>query len=548
MHHAWYIDDVRYLIFEYLDRRDLGRLAQTCKSLSDIATDELWKHNTSMASFLSCLPPDYRSRPLRAEDIQRLDYYGSKVEKITMETKDVTFVIRLPRQFISQKMKREQKGPMKSWKELWAEIAELRPASKFLPNLRSIRFSNISEELLFPLIGISGSNLTSIYIRYIHHDAQPKNLVHKFLDELQDYSKLEYLFVRDGEPDIIPLKIYQQAPLKHLRLDPRIHAGRHQDYQFKQYPLRAEILRKSTLENLTLPLTPEWYGDGIKTLDKKYLPALRTLWLNLTTFKPQDCRSGCTNKNAHSWLDTCSNTGHDCAKRSPALFLKGLDNPELDLLNIKFPAEGTRRMFMDVVTAAKDSCRLKNLSELALAGGGWFNNCGECGKREAPKIEPADLRKTMTMFLPLPQLKTLRLSVAPNFLDVLDLDMYKSMTDGMPALEKLLLGHWEFRACSYFEGETFYERVPLHHLAAFCNMLPNLVEVNVGTLDGMTLEEQPRLEWQCPGVKSLSVHTWAHGPYPARVSRDLLHLGVRSYFPNSDLAQHEYDPRTYFFT
>ena len=105
----------------------------------------------------------------------------------------------------------------------------------------------------------------------------------------------------------------------------------------------------------------------------------------------------------------------------------------------------------------------------------------------------------------MPHLKALRLSVAPNFLDVLDFDLYKSITEGLPALETLRLGHAEFVLCSRYGVTTYYERVPLHHLAAFCSMLPNLVDVELGTVDGLKLEETPRTEWACANVKTLTI-------------------------------------------
>jgi hypothetical protein len=118
-------------------------------------------------------------------------------------------------------------------------------------------------------------------------------------------------------------------------------------------------------------------------------------------------------------------------RRSPTVFLKGLDNPELGLLNIKFPFEVPGRKFLDVVSAVNNSCRLGNLTELVLAGGGWFPHCRECGHRPHPQIPPADLRTGLNMLLPLPQLKILRLSVAPNFLDILNLKLYRSITAGL---------------------------------------------------------------------------------------------------------------------
>jgi hypothetical protein len=225
---------------------------------------------------------------------------------------------------------------------------------------------------------------------------------------------------------------------------------------------------------------------------------------------------------------------------------KGLDNPDLSLLNIKFPFEVTGRKFLDVVSAANNSCGLGNLTELALAGGGWFPHCRECEHQLRPQIRPADLRTGLNMLLPLPQLKILRLSVAPNFLDILDLKLYRSITAGLPALEKLSLGHAEFYAnYTGYGQEIFYERVSLHHLAAFCSMLPNIKEVSIGTIDGLTLEEYPRTEWACVGVKSLRISH--HADISRGVILGLLRLGLAIYFPNSGLAKHPLYRREYMF-
>ena len=208
-------------------------------------------------------------------------------------------------------------------------------------------------------------------------------------------------------------------------------------------------------------------------------------------------------------------------------------------------------MFLDVVRAVNSSCQLDNLTDLALAGGGFINNCGECGRHPGPSIKPHELREAMFALLPLPRLKSLRISVAPNFLDVLDLDLYRSIAAGLPSLQWLALGHREFHASSLFEGEVYYERIPLHHLAAFCCLLHDLEEVSLGTADGMKLEEAPREEWACYGVKKLRIGSWADsegaGGRGGGVSYTLLHLGLRTYFPLSNLAQSEYDPRERIF-
>ena len=512
MHPAWEIDDIRHLLFEHLEPASLARLAQTCKIFFNIATDELWKTITSVSAFLSCFPLDYRRRPLHVDDLQRLHFYSAKIRNVILESEGIHRTIRLPPQFNASSKMGKVGSDLKTWEQLWSEIATIRPASSFLVNLKCVRVSCIAEELLIPLVGITGSNITQIYIKYITNP-QKNSTVLRMLDQLQDTSKLEYLFVRDSEPDPVVLKVIQASPLKHLRLDPRVHGGKHAGFHFKMIPLRLEILEKSTLEKLTIGLTRDWCTPQIAASTSKYLPALQTLWLNLTTFVAEDCQNSCINT-ATPW--TCcgalpnsnqlAGSQTDCGRRPPTLFFEKLDNPKLSLLNLKFHFNATGSMFLDIISSLKKSCRLRHLTELALAGGGWFNNCGECGARPPPRIKPSELRSAMTMLLPLPQLRVLRISVAPNFLSILDLDLYRTITGGIQSLEVLSLGHREFVASSEFDGVVYYERVSLHHLAAFCSMLPNLRKVDVGTVDMTALEGTPQTTWACHSVKDLVIY------------------------------------------
>ena len=309
MHPAWLIEDIRYLIFERLEQQDIARLAQTCRIFFDLATNELWRTVHSTIPFLACLPPDYNHRPLHLEDIRRLDLYASKVENLVLKSPKRNQVIYLPPPFRIKlrEARDEAKYPdlprtHKLWEDLWREIENLRPVSQFLPNLCRIELDGVVEELFTPFIGISGLNLTRIYIRYIHHRQSP-SIVQHFLDRFQDTPKLRYLFIRGSEPDIIPSKLIEQAPLDHLQFRPRIRRHRHDKFRYKTFRLRTEILQKSSLENLTLVLTRDWYTYSINALQRKYLPALRTLWLDLTTFKPKSCEQTCINIGAQSW--TC---------------------------------------------------------------------------------------------------------------------------------------------------------------------------------------------------------------------------------------------------
>lgn len=173
-----------------------------------------------------------------------------------------------------------------------------------------------------------------------------------------------------------------------------------------------------------------------------------------------------------------------------------------------------------------------------MQGGGCFRTCPECSTRPAPQIKSHELRQGLRIFLPLPKLKVLRLSVAPNFLDILDLEMYREITDGLQAVEKLWLSHGEFATSCEFTGTTFHERVPLHHLAAFCKMLPRLREVSLGTVDTLALEDEPHEEWRCEQVNALKIGHWAgHANRSGGVSRDQLLESLKGYFPSSDLAK-----------
>ena len=349
--------------------------------------------------------------------------------------------------------------------------------------------------------------------------------------------------MRDGE-DLIPSQLLEQAPLQQLRLDPRVHAGRHQDFQLKKSPLRPGILEKSTLKKLTLGLTREWCSDKIDT-QRKYLPSLKMLWLNLSTFHPIVCGTSCSNASAASW--TCSGTTNpgdptNCGKRSPMAFLETLDNPELTLLNIKFSISCTGPMFVDVVRSVTKNCRLGEMTDLALAGGGWFSNCPECGIRPPPKINPEHLREALLTLPFVPRLKTLRLSVAPDLLDIMHMDTYRAIALKMPALEKLYLGHAEFYTGA-INGRRNYERVSIHHLAAFCSLLPRLEEVSVGTLDGMTLGQRFRKSWICEGIKYVNITHWAGNERSRGVSADFANGRLKEYFPNSGIAREGVDSR-----
>ena len=189
---------------------------------------------------------------------------------------------------------------------------------------------------------------------------------------------------------------------------------------------------------------------------------------------------------------------------------------------------------------------LKNLTELALVEGVWFtNSCTECEFHPVPTISPKVLRAAFDILLSLPQLTSLRLSAASTFLDTMNLEWYTTTANGLPSLEKLQLGHGDLIRESRIGG-TSHESVPLRHLAAFCSMLPNLVDVGIPNVNAMALEKESRAEWACFGVKSRVINHWAlrdkgYGTLMG-TSRELLQLSLKTYFPNSSFAKQDSDP------
>lgn len=163
-------------------------------------------------------------------------------------------MIVLPPPFRPTSKASKHNNPKKTREELWEEIEKLRPVSELLSNPQRLRITNVEERLLIPHIGISGTNLVQIHIQFIQNP-QTQRVALKVLDRIKHSPKLESLFVRNNEAYLVDL--IRQSPLKHLRLDPRI---RRLKPQYNDSPLSHEILRKSTLTNLTLGLTREWHS------------------------------------------------------------------------------------------------------------------------------------------------------------------------------------------------------------------------------------------------------------------------------------------------
>jgi hypothetical protein len=532
MHRGWLIEDIQLLIFEHLHNQDLARLACTCTFLSEPAITQLWKTLTSLQPLISALPKYAKSRELGAGDLARLDYYSTKVQNVHLEgTLDEPITIPKAVQNLSKGRKIQDRVP---WRVLWAEIASLRTQKNFMPNLRRLWINNVHEEVLIPFIGISGAHLREFYVKYMQY-RQSESVVERILEQVGDTPRLEYLFVRDGEPGVIPKRIIQQSPLKRLRISTRmLNRGGFEESNYRAFTIRPAILEKSSIEHLSIMLTHLWRQPQHPTKSQKYFPLLQTLWVDLLPVTFNNCgQSKCLGVLAHGWACPFQDT----KTTSPVEFFTALDNPSLRELTLKFPVTTTTgAMFLEIISAAQEHCRLGNLTELALAGGGYQAHCPECDSHPDPLILPPDLIQGMKMLLPLPQLRKLRLSAAPNFLGIglPDMDSYGSMAKSLPSLEVLWLGSSTFLTHGQFTGLRSVETVPLANLSAFCSLFPKLVEVEVGVVDLSRIGEGTHLRWISPLVVVFVVHYWI-GKGEATTDRVLELLEL--WFPKCDMVE-----------
>ncbi|ESZ95395.1 hypothetical protein SBOR_4251 [Sclerotinia borealis F-4128] len=269
--------------------------------------------------------------------------------------------------------------------------------------------------------------------------------------------------------------------------------------------------------------------------------------------KPAKSEDSCIHVSHHGWtcsphLDPNSPGTVKCGRRGPEGFIESLDSPSLRLLQITFPCDTTGPMLLSFVRAVESNCRFQNLTELVLGGGSWFTHWYLYPERPPLKIRSEDLREAVKILLPMPQLKVLQLSVASGFLDDLDLALFQNMANAMPSLEKLYLNYADSFTIAQYYIMTHYERIPVHHLAAFCSMFKNLKEVGVGTVDGISVEENPKEDWICKDIKTLKVGAWAgrdelrggniaESPWGGGISRGHLYDALRTFFPESDMAK-----------
>jgi hypothetical protein len=440
----------------------------------------------------------------------------------------------------------------KTWAELWEEIRMLRPAGQFLPNLRRVHIYNSQPDSILPFVGASGAKLSSLRV-HGYKQAAKGGLVPRFLTGFQDISTLECLHLQYGEP--IPGELLQRASLKDLRLWSHMLLRICRPFLYSGIILQPEILKIPTLETLTLALSRDWYTPEIRALGK-YLPTLKHLWLDLCPFMPEWCiNSPCTNQRVDSWT-CCTDTPFwevtrhmrndpqnlgECNRQPPSLFIEGLDNPELRMLKIDLPKAANGNMFLDVMSAASRNCQLQGLTDLVLSTKGWV--CRHCIVHPRGGLSPPQLRQGLRALLPLPQLRTLRISAAPNFLVGLDMQWYREAAEAMPALETLCLGHREW-AGTRRADPVEEERTPLRNIAAFCSFFQRLTRLELATLALRNIEN-PDSGWECSSVKVVVIRQWI----PTSTPQDRRNTLIRNWFPDAELCSEynrEYETRFSF--
>lgn len=527
IHRLWSISELRHPIFELLDAKDLAHLSRTSKLLFDLAAEELWRTKATCEAFLSCLPEDCRRRPLVKEDTDRLCLYSAKIQNLTWDNRGTPQPIPVPPPFrpITRKNKSTHHatvkgtyGGSKTWEQLWVEVLQLRP--DIFPILTRLHLHNVSEDLLYPLIGSHYVHLRYLYLKTIH-GPKSRDLLKKLVECVQG-ERLDYLYIR--EPDLIPTELIARSPLTRLRFDIRDNDIIQRINQ-STIDMYSRVWKKESLKFLSVNLDENTTASQAGIMGDKVLPNLIILWLNLTRTK-FSCICGCRN---NEWR-TCPSTRALTANA----FLRTLHRPRLHLLNVKFPSATTASMLFDIVSGAVNGCHVHDLTELGLLTPA-YSRYRYWGSGERPMVTPPELRQAVSMFFPLPRLKRLHISVAPNFLDVLDIPMYRSITDAMPELESLWLGSVAWSVPREHSLPTFHDQTLLVHAAAFCSLLPKLVEVQLGCCNADEIEAHPSPCWRSPNVEKLKIESWSRRSLypPSQVSKEHMFLSLQTYFPRA---------------
>ncbi|KAI1338772.1 hypothetical protein F5Y15DRAFT_416543 [Xylariaceae sp. FL0016] len=225
-----------------------------------------------LSALLGALPEDVTKRDIIANDVERLDRYSRRVQRLRIvatETGNSPRFVRTPKQYF-KKVKAYETPNDTPWFDLWERISNARPeTSDLLPNLREIRADRADEAALFTLIGISGTNLEYVRIVTLHYKA-PESITKRFLDSMQDVPRFKYLFIRDGQIGIVPPILVTKSSLEQLHLPPSTDSR-------PSHGLGPKTLHNNSILNLSLNFTTAWYTPEVEASNGKYLPSLRTL-------------------------------------------------------------------------------------------------------------------------------------------------------------------------------------------------------------------------------------------------------------------------------
>jgi hypothetical protein len=68
-------------------------------------------------------------------------------------------------------------------------------------------------------------------------------------------------------------------------------------------------------------------------------------------------------------------------------------------------------MFLEVIAALSENCRLQNLTQLTLIACGYVGHCHECYSYPKHMVSRQDLTRAIKMLFPLPRLRKMTLDV-----------------------------------------------------------------------------------------------------------------------------------------
>ncbi|KAH7903961.1 hypothetical protein BJ138DRAFT_1119880 [Hygrophoropsis aurantiaca] len=165
MHAALLIQDIQYGIFDRISsKRTLNALSRTCKAFTESALDVKWRHVDSITTLIQCMPHDLWSRD---RDYDLTDHYIFRLRRPILSSDWVVFQ-KYSSRVRTLKGPLPEKGSPVSIEESGA-LAFCSPSAPFplLPNLKSLKWSIVSNAGILTLFHLISPNLTSLKVSMI---------------------------------------------------------------------------------------------------------------------------------------------------------------------------------------------------------------------------------------------------------------------------------------------------------------------------------------------------------------------------------------------